>query len=273
MNFLTESRIDYLTHRWNIHSGCNNWENGLCQLGEHCWAKQEVEANPQRYPFEFEPHFWPEALNAALSLKKPARVGVAFQGDLFCNWSLPHTNINYKLKTQSGKMINLRSSVRDATFSVCNALPQAAFLFLTKNWANLNRWEPFPDNAWVGGTATNQKFLHSLALSLPFIRCVHRWISLEPVYERLHLSTSELLKIDWIVIGAQTKPNVKVPAEYIEYLINSCIEMSVPVFLKKNLRNSIPHREPFYYDGHLRQDLPSGLLLPEETEKKGGNKS
>ncbi len=273
MNFLTESRIDYLTHRWNIHSGCDNWAKGLCQVGEHCWAKQEVEANPQRYSFEFEPHFWPEALNAALGLKRPARVGVAFQGDLFCSWSLPLSFINYKLKTQSGKMINLRSSVRDATFSVCETMKDCRFLFLTKNYANLSRWEPYPENAWVGGTATNQKFLHNLIMTLPYIRCAHRWMSLEPVYDRLYVSTGELLKIDWVVIGAQTKPSFKIPAGYIESVIENCIEVGVPVFLKKNLRSSIPRREPFYHNDVLRQDLPPGLILPEDSERKGGQKS
>jgi len=269
VNFLTESRIDYLTHRWNIHSGCDNFEKGLCQLGESCWARREVGNNPQRYPFEFEPHFWPEALNAALSLKKPARVGVAFQGDLFCSWSLPLTTINYNLKTQSGKMINLRSTVRDATFSICRTLKDSRFLFLTKNWANLPRWEPFPDdNVWVGGSTTNQKAFHSALMSLPYVRCAHRWLSVEPVYERIEAHHGELFKFDWVVIGAQTKPNVKVPPEYIEGLVNTCLESNTPVFLKKNLRFSLPHREPFFHNGTLRQELPQELIIPEDNVKE-----
>lgn len=268
MNFLTESRIDYLTHRWNIHSGCNNFEHGLCQVGDACWARQEVEKFPERYKYDFEPHFWPEALHAALSLKKPARVGVAFQGDLFCDWTLPTSTINFDLKNGHDKVVTIKSTVRDATFSILHSLPYCRFLFLTKNWANLSRWEPFPDNAWVGGTATNQKALHSLVMSLPYVRCAHRWISIEPPYEKLTVTIADLFRIGWVVIGAQTKPLIKVPPEYIEWVVNHCIEINVPVFLKKNIWTSLPKREPFFHDGAFRQEYPQDLQISSIGDKK-----
>jgi protein gp37 len=110
-------------------------------------------------------------------------------------------------------------------------------------------------------------------MTLPYVRCAHRWISLEPVYEHLYIRPGELLKIDWVVIGAQTKPNVKVPPDYIEAVMNACLESNIPVFLKKNLRYSIPHSEPFYHDGELRQELPSDLIFPEHKGGKHGQKS
>jgi len=267
MNFFTASRIDYLNFRWNIHSGCDNFDKGFCQLGGYCWARNEVDKYPDRYPYGFEPHFWPEALTSVLSLKKPSRVGVGFQGDLFCSWTLPSSAIEFELKTD-GKIVSLRSTARDAVFAICRALKDSRFLFLTKNWANIHQWEPFPSNAWVGCSTTNQKFFDSAVMSLPYVRCAHRWLSIEPVYERIEAKSEQLFNIGWVVIGAQTKPQRKVFPIYIEGLVKTCLGNSTPVFLKKNIWSSLPQREPFFHDGAFRQEYPSDLNLPEKKVEK-----
>lgn len=261
MNFLSESRIDYLTHRWNIHTGCNNGETGLCQVSNLCWARREVDENPQRYPFGFEPHFWPEAIDAALSLKGPCRVGVAFQGDICSTLSLPNLTFNFPFRVKDGRSITVRTSVRDAVFSVCRVMKNCSFLFLTKNWAALPGWEPFPDNVWVGATATNQKAFDSAVLSLPYIRCHHRWLSIEPPFEQILSTTEKLFFIEWIVIGAQTRPLKHVPPDFIEQLVSKAVTFRIPVFLKRNIWSSLPHTEPFYHKDSFRQEFPRPLLV------------
>ncbi len=264
MNFVTTSRIEYLTHRWNIFSGCTN-KPPVCQVADHCWAHAEVQKHPERYPYGWQPHFYPGALPEVQKLQGPGRVGVAFGGDLFCDPDLPHQYVELQISVAGQKPVPIHIRVSEALFMTIRDMPAPRFLFLTKNIRNALHWGTFPSNAWVGATCTDLDHFCTSMLWFPDVACLHRWISFEPVYHRIiedkKPPDASMLKLDWAVFGAQTKPLVKVPPENIAGMVILCDLYHIPVFLKRNIWSSLPKAEPFFRNGAFRQEYPKDLEL------------
>jgi hypothetical protein len=156
------------------------------------------------------------------------------------------------------------------------------FIFLTKQPQNLIKWSPFPDNCWVGVTATNRKMLMEAkkAFNSPItsdgIRARIKFISFEPLLEPIicqhewidktppHQFRSRTMPISvcskcgqgqnwgdlndefigsngkpiiqWLIIGAQTKPYKPPKIEWIQEITEAADRAKIPVFLKDNLK-------------------------------------
>ena len=137
--------------------------------------------------------------------------------------------------------------------------PKHIFITLTKLPQNLIQWSPFPNNCWVGATATNDVDLRIAIDRLKHIEATIKFISLEPLlYWDLEWDTLAywLSYIHWIIIGAQTPYSIKTAPrkEWIDRIIDACDEVGIPVFLKNNLRPVLKH---IYGDTlPMRQEYP-----------------
>lgn len=258
---LGPSGIEYLTHAWNFYSGCRHWQNGVCPLGENCWAKKLTSRHKDHYPGGFEPTFYPEAFLSPLALKKPARIGVAFMGDLFGDWVDSKIGIAW---TSWAAM-----SLRDVVFNTIRQCPQHTFLFLTKNPRGLQAWSPFPDNCWVGASATDPGMFQTATAHLSSIEARVKYISLEPLLH-WHIGPTcmsgylQERGINWVIIGAQTKPKKMPEWAWVKEIIEAADRAGIPVFLKNNLglpKYSDSGSPPYYRKTasgvwELRQELP-----------------
>jgi len=188
-------------------------------------------------------------------IKKPSRIFVGSTMELFGTW-VPDESLEY-------------------IFKVVRQYPQHTFIFLTKQPERLDRWSPFPDNCWVGVSATNMiQYLQAL-LAFRWVETKHKWLSFEPLLGRLKFEDSgaaifpDDLKgadINWLVIGQQTptKQSTQPKVERIHEIVTAADKAGIPVFLKDNLRpliNITPYQlcEWAWSDknGHdLRQELP-----------------
>ena len=143
------------------------------------------------------------------------------------------------------------------------------FYLLTKQPQNLARFSPFPDNCWVGVTATDYKMLLQALDRLQYIKASVRYISLEPLLDftmgKYDLSLEFLLKdagISWVILGAQTKPYKPPKIEWVEEIVRACDKAGIPVFLKDNLfpliheERTVADRKLFGRDNALRQEMP-----------------
>ena len=241
---LSKSGIEYLDRSWGIWSGCQNLERGICPVNA-CWAKSIANRFPNHYPNGFEPTFYPESIESPLHIKKPSRIGVGWVGDV----------IGYG--GEYGK---------DQIYETIRQCPQHTFLFLTKNPQNLAKWSPFPDNCWVGVSATND-FQQIEALAwLQRIEAKVKYLSIEPLLEEIILPSSGLERIlNWLIIGQQTPihPETTPKLEWIKEIVEAAEKAGVKVFLKNNLR---PLLEPSWLGnrdnswafrhGELRQGMP-----------------
>jgi len=270
---LSKSGIEYLDYVWNFYSGCLNWKNGVCSVGENCWAKGTTERFKQFYPNGFEPAFYSEAFHSPLYLKKPSIIGVCFMGDLFGSWNKPKQLVETSW-VLDGRPYTSRKPLREAVFQTIEACPRHRFLFLTKCPWNLAKWSPFPDNCWVGASATNKPSYNRAIEEITKVEASVKFLSLEPLLGDVRWCEPDGLAEDfkdagikWVIIGAQTRPYKPPKIEWVEEIVRACDKAGVPVFLKDNLESLLKGAEGWApawavsareCDGteYLRQEVP-----------------
>ena len=147
---------------------------------------------------------------------------------------------------------------------VIERYPQHRFYLLTKQPQNLAKFSPFPDNCWVGVSATDVVSAVDAFIRLYHIEAKVKYLSIEPMLNRMDLSPKSIEFLDWVIIGAQSKPTVLPKLEWVEEIVRACDKAGVPVFLKDNLKplfedgNSpccCSHRS-IYGGWELRQEMP-----------------
>ena len=248
---LSKSGIEYLDYQWGIFSGCENWAYGICPV-PNCWARSLAYRFPNHYPDGFNPHYYPEAIDSPKHLKKPSIIGVGWVGDV----------IGYGL------------AYKEQIFGTIEQCPRHTFLFLTKNADQLIKWGKFPENCWVGVTATDRLMWFNAIWQLQDIKATVKFLSFEPLLKWQHLEkepidtvsfTADWFRragISWLIIGAQTKPTVYPKIEWVEEIVRACDKAGVKVFLKDNLLGmDLPYNDMFFpYEcpgsRHLRQEMP-----------------
>ncbi len=265
---------------WNPITGCLNHVNGMCKGGNFpCYAyrlahgrlKQRYLANTNipeyiRRPtsstwrgFEqgfqnvedalgdpFYPRFWEDKLEQITSRQKPRGVFVCDMADLF------------------GKGIPERWTWK--TINLMTYASQHRFYLLTKQPQNLTKFSPFPDNCWVGVTATGSTYLHDAIYVLRDIKARVKYISFEPLLGRVSLPCligNALEVTDWVIIGAQTKPYKPPKIEWVQEIVEAADKAGMKVFLKDNLKPLLEeHRAEWAFDimkdysMYLRQEMP-----------------
>jgi protein gp37 len=128
------------------------------------------------------------------------------------------------------------------------------FYLLTKQPQNLQKFSPFPDNCWVGVSATNTNMAIDALQHLHSIQAKVKYLSLEPLLNRINTDFQAPLTgktvIDWVIIGAQTKPYICPKSEWVAEILQNCNFGGIPVFLKNNLKQGLGVET-------LMQELPS----------------
>ena len=263
-----------LGYTWNPITGCLNHDNGLCKGGGFpCFAYKSANGrlkplylrnlnialpneNPKlAFDDPFYPHFWEERLYHPWD-GKPKGIFVCDMGDLF-GIGVPEEWTN--------KVLNL-----------CRLHDQNRYYLLTKQPQRLPEFSPFPDNCWVGVTATNQEMLIDALAELHRIEARIKYISLEPLLEAMNGGECEGKRldglaedIDWLIIGACTgtlneivrlcekypdlagvrygnKWTALPPIEWVKEIVEAADKAGIKVFLKENLRPLLPIESPFY---------------------------
>ncbi len=100
-----------------------------------------------------------------MRLKKPSIISVGWVGDII-GYGLEH---------------------KEEIFDTMINCPHHKFLFLTKNPERLPSWGSFPDNAWVGVSATNQHQFDEAVKYLEEVEATVKYISFEPLLERINV--------------------------------------------------------------------------------------
>ncbi len=270
-------------YTWNPMSGCSYHVNGLCKGGGFpCWAyglangrlKARYLANSNiaelksrgLKPFlvemngllndPFYPRIWPEKMwlpELVGSKRKPKGIFACDMADLFG--------------------VGVPEEWTSRILDVIRHFHRHRFYLLTKQPQNLIKFSPFPDNCWVGVTATN---LHDFKCATIYLHEVEartaskikvKYISLEPL---LSWNTDKIDikglrswmegRLDWLIIGAQTKPTVMPKIEWVQGIVDAADKAGVPVFLKDSLNDLIPVNSDMRYgpagELRLRQEMP-----------------
>lgn len=170
---------------------------------------------PLTDPFGLAYH--PVRMEEPYKKKKPSMIFVCSMGDLFGS----HV-ADYRIKQ---------------VLNVAWELPQHRFIFLTKNPERYIAFkEDFTENCWIGTTINTVKDLDRLdALSDITVPDV-RFVSFEPLYESMKdLRDHDLSKLNWIILGAQTRPEKQPDRKWVWELMEIAGELHIPLFMKNNL--------------------------------------
>ena len=201
------------------------------------------------YSDPFYPRFWEDRLGD-IPLKPPRGIFVCDMGELFGDW--------------------LPRDWQDRVFNIIRGNPQHRFYLLTKQPQNLAKFSPFPENCWVGVSATDLDMAYRAVLGLNRIEAKVKYISFEPLLDRIikWVEDAEYLfkHLDWVIIGAQTKPYKPPKREWVDEILRACTLAKIPVFLKNNLvpmfnaynEQKFPH-SPELWDmkGLIKQEMPN----------------
>ena len=142
---------------------------------------------------------------------------------------------------------------------------QHRFYLLTKQPQNLIKFSPFPDNTWVGVSATNLDMLKDATIYLANeVEAKVKYVSIEPLLswesdniDRKLLGGTWLKdRVDWVIIGAQTKPTIMPKIEWVREIVEACDKAGIPVFLKNNLNSENLPGNAFDEVGLVRQEMP-----------------
>lgn len=215
--------IEWTKYTWNPITGCTM--GSACAVYAHCYAHTVAFRLAGRFGYSetqpFAPTYHLDRMGEPYHVKKPSRIFVCSMGDLFCS-GVGDSRIKEVLK-------------------VASDLRHHTFIFLTKNPYRYKDFkEDFTENCWIGTTINTAKDLERLDaltdIAIPDVR----FVSFEPLYGSMGALVEQnyrqkLRKLDWFIIGGQTKPRKQPEAEWIRELVSIARTNGIKVFLKNNL--------------------------------------
>jgi protein gp37 len=213
---MNRTKIEYLDYTWNPLVGCHGI---TCAVRKECWARKQAKRRKHACSdcYDFKPHYHLERKDQPLHLTKPSKIGFGFMADPF----------------DSGFGICSNQSL----FDVMQKASWHRFLCLTKQSENMKvfarDWQVIPDNVCMGVSVNRVTDLHRID-DLREINAKVKCVSAEPLLEDLARSI-DLSGINWLIVGAQTRPNLQPDEKWVHDLINKAGFMGIPVFLKNNL--------------------------------------
>ncbi len=253
---------------FNPITGCLNHVNGMCKGGNFpCYAYRLANtrlfsrymSNPNVASHRiagieavnvldpFYPRFWPDRCNRTGMVmgKSPKGIFVCDMSDLFG--------------------IGIPEDWTHRVLDRCRDMVLHRFYLLTKQPQNLIKFSPFPENCYVGVTVCNDKMLDAAVDKLEDIQATIKYLSLEPLQERLTYSLDYALYysgVSWVIIGAQTKPYKPPKIEWVQEIVEAADKAGVKVFLKDNLK-------PLFLNEKGFANVGVGALIERDIEKGG----
>jgi protein gp37 len=171
----------------------------------------------------------------------------------------------------------LCSMWNDTIFHICANWKDRTFIFLTKCPENLPK--EWPDNCWVGVSATNFQQAEKGMFQLRDIKAKVKFFSFEPLLAtivppdtRWAIARQIINSVNWVIIGAQTPYSQKTAPkiEWVKEIVIAADKAGISVFLKNNLaplivgNKSFTEIDPIYVHKNggfytLRQERPEVL--------------
>lgn len=234
---MQRTKIEYLDYTWNpLAMRCEGCRN--------CWHLSMVKRlsrNPKicnefknAYAGVIPPVLIHTELEAPLHLRKPARIGVQFMGDLFHD-SIP------------GQWII-------KVFQIMEQAHWHTFFLLTKRLQVTLPSMTDLENVWLGVSCEDQKTADERIPILLKTPAAHRWVSVEPMLESVELRLwqynlqrlaaavagrpethieNPIPKLGWVVSGGETGPNARpLHPEWVRSIRDQCQAAGVPFFFK-----------------------------------------
>jgi protein gp37 len=231
------TKIEWADEVWNPVTGCTKISEGC----RNCYAESIAKRFWGERKFS-DVKCHPERLDIPLHWKKPRRVFVNSMSDLF--------------------HIAISDIFIFDCFRTIEKAKQHTFIVLTKRPHRMRRWfdifhagEPLP-NLWLGVSVEDQSKADERIAWLRGIPAAVRFVSVEPMLERVDL-TEWLSGLDWVICGGESGKNARPHPSLtdVRYLKDQCVAAGVPFFLKQMWGKKMPE-----LDGKVWDEYPIGEL-------------
>jgi len=304
---MKESAIEWTTSTWNPVRGCSRistgCENCYAERQAHRFsAMSQPYAGLVKLSRKGEPHWTgevrkvPHMLSQPLRWKKGRRIFVNSMSDLF-HETLSLTDIaavfgvmatadhhQFQVLTKRAKIMN--RFVRAATAGVdpvsmcCDAARHqlqghggAPFRkHVAHSIAHQTDWPvPWPlPNVWLGVSVEDQQAAAERIPQLLNTPAAVRWLSVEPLLEKVDLGLDGMSDIDWIVVGGESGPGARpCDVEWIADVVEQALACGIAVFVKQLganvVRHSVKHRK-----GADMGEWPEELRIRQYPQDPGG---
>lgn len=239
---MNRTGIEYLHFTWNAAVGCSG---SGCGVKEKCWARAQAKRQKHRccLCYNFYPHFHKERLTQPMRRRTPSRIGVCFMGEIFDS--------------------RMKPAWIEDILTVINYCSWHQFIALTKQPQNRVKL--------LGDSFFPLQSLPNLCLGVSVNRRCDQWridklkesrarvkaVSFEPLYESM--GALDLTGIDWIIIGAQTRPELQPDPIWVEDLMQEARNHKAAIFIKNNVAKLPNFR--------MLQEYPGSFLATTEKEK------
>lgn len=211
---MAQSSIEWTEMTWNPTTGCTKISSGCKYCYAEVMSKRLNAMGVEKYKDGFQLRLHPDALNIPYTWKSPKIVFVNSMSDLF------HKNVPLSFIQQ--------------VFRVMNENPQHVFQVLTKRSDLLLKYHkqlPWSHNIWMGVSVENSKVKYRIDDLRKTLARV-KFLSCEPLIGSL--STLNLKKIDWVIVGGESgrKPR-PMKEEWVLEVLDQCKTAGVKFFFKQ----------------------------------------
>lgn len=126
---------------------------------------------------------------------------------------------------------NVPQEYRTRLMELIEATPSLTWMLLTKRIENHNLlWDTYPDNTAIGVTIEKQ-YLYNRLNILRRVRCRTKFISMEPLLERIDLPYND---IDLVIVGGESGPYARVlDSDWVRNVRDECELYGAPFNFKQ----------------------------------------
>ncbi len=209
-----KSKINWTDATWNPVTGCSKISTGCKNCYAERMAKRLQAMGQANYADGFDVRLHPHMLEKPLHWKRPRKIFVNSMSDLF------HADVPFEYIEE---VFNIMRRTRWHTFQI-----------LTKRSMRLQgcilTW---PKNVWIGVSIETDDYIYRIDHLLRTTAHT-KFISFEPLLERIPQDDLNLDGIDWVIVGGESGPGARpMQADWVREIRDKCIETSTPFMFKQ----------------------------------------
>jgi protein gp37 len=125
---------------------------------------------------------------------------------------------------------------RQRLWPLIERTPSLIWLLLTKRPQHISDmvpWRSWPSNAWIGTSVENQKRAQERIPALLQVPASVRFLSCEPLLDRVDLS-AWIADLQWVIVGGESGPGARpIDLAWARILRDTCRVSEVPYFFKQ----------------------------------------
>lgn len=231
---MNKSLIEWTDYSWPVVTGCDKVSEGC----KNCYAGRIATTRLKHLP-QYKDGFFgnvlmhPDRLMRPYKMKKPKMIFPCSMADLF------HPDVHLDF---IDNVFNTMEWSNWHVFQVLTKRPERMIEYMHYSRAEFKKIHQYEEhktittsNVWLGVSVENQKTADDRIPQLKQLPVVVRWLSVEPLIERVSLMEHlEDGAISWVVVGGESGPGARpMRWQWADQIQKECKAAKVPFYMKQ----------------------------------------